>query len=96
MEHFSDHCATCHSNDGEGPDVFRQGPLSETARHACSRDAGQSDGELISTSKVSLPTAATYLSFLVLSTWTQLLAVSATGLRIQSVGSLISGFSGGT
>jgi hypothetical protein len=39
MEHFADHCATCHSNDGGGQTLF--GPLSETARHACSRDAEQ-------------------------------------------------------
>jgi mono/diheme cytochrome c family protein len=49
MEHFSDHCATCHSNDGEGHTLFGMGlyPKPPDLRAAGTRN--KSDGELFYT-----------------------------------------------
>jgi mono/diheme cytochrome c family protein len=46
MEHFSDHCATCHSNDGGGKTFFGKGlyPKPPDLRAAGTQD--KSDGEL--------------------------------------------------
>jgi mono/diheme cytochrome c family protein len=46
MEHFSDHCATCHANDGGGDTLFGRGlyPKPLDLRAAATQD--KSDGEL--------------------------------------------------
>jgi len=46
MEHFSDHCATCHSNDGGGETLFGKGlyPKPPDLRSAATQN--KSDGEL--------------------------------------------------
>ena len=46
MEHFSDHCATCHSNDGGGDTLFGKGlyPKPPDLRSAATQN--KSDGEL--------------------------------------------------
>src|SRR5580704_12553333 len=46
MEHFSDHCATCHSNDGGGQSFFGKGlyPKPPDLRSAATQN--KSDGEL--------------------------------------------------
>ena len=46
MEHFADHCATCHSNDGSGQTFFGKGlyPKPPDLRAAGTQD--KSDGEL--------------------------------------------------
>ena len=41
MAHFSDHCATCHSNDGGGETLFGKGLYPKSARLARGRDAEQ-------------------------------------------------------
>jgi mono/diheme cytochrome c family protein len=46
MEHFADHCATCHANDGSGQTIFGKGmyPKPPDLRTATSQN--KSDGEL--------------------------------------------------
>src|ERR1700722_18922626 len=46
MEHFADHCATCHSNDGSGDTLIGKGlyPKPQNMRTAETQD--KSDGEL--------------------------------------------------
>ena len=46
MEHFSDHCATCHANDGGGQSFFGKGlyPKPPDLRSAATQN--KSDGEL--------------------------------------------------
>jgi mono/diheme cytochrome c family protein len=46
MEHYSDHCATCHANDGSGQSFFGKGlyPKPPDLRTAAAQSA--SDGEL--------------------------------------------------
>jgi mono/diheme cytochrome c family protein len=46
MEHFADHCATCHSNDGGGDTLFGKGlyPKPPDLRSAATQN--KSDGEL--------------------------------------------------
>jgi mono/diheme cytochrome c family protein len=46
MEHFSDHCATCHANDGSGDTLFGKGlyPKPPDMRNAETQE--KSDGEL--------------------------------------------------
>jgi mono/diheme cytochrome c family protein len=46
MEHFADHCATCHANDGSGDSLFGKGlyPKPPDMRKAETQD--KSDGEL--------------------------------------------------
>ena len=46
MEHFSDHCATCHSNDGGGDTLFRKGLYPKPPDMRAAGTQNKSDGEL--------------------------------------------------
>jgi mono/diheme cytochrome c family protein len=46
MEHFSDHCATCHSNDGGGHTLFGKGLYPKPPDLRAARTQNKSDGEL--------------------------------------------------
>ena len=46
MEHFSDHCATCHSNDGGGQTLFAHGLYPKPPDLRASGTQNKSDGEL--------------------------------------------------
>ena len=46
MEHFSDHCATCHSNDGGGQTLFGKGIYPKPPDLRAAGTQNKSDGEL--------------------------------------------------
>jgi mono/diheme cytochrome c family protein len=46
MEHFSDHCATCHSNDGSGQTLFGKGLYPKPPDLRAAGTQNKSDGEL--------------------------------------------------
>ena len=46
MEHFSDHCATCHSNDGGGQTFFGKGLYPKPPDLRAAGSQNKSDGEL--------------------------------------------------
>src|SRR6202049_5035160 len=46
MEHFSDHCATCHSNDGGGATLFGKGLYPKPPDLRAAGTQNKSDGEL--------------------------------------------------
>ena len=46
MEHFSDHCATCHSNDGSGQSFFGKGLYPKPPDLRAVGTQNKSDGEL--------------------------------------------------
>jgi mono/diheme cytochrome c family protein len=46
MEHFSDHCATCHANDGSGDTLFGKGLYPKPPDMRTSETQNKSDGEL--------------------------------------------------
>jgi len=46
MEHFSDHCATCHSNDGGGHTLIGKGLYPKPPDLRAARTQNKSDGEL--------------------------------------------------
>ena len=46
MEHFSYHCATCHSNDGGGQTVFGKGLYPKPPDLSAAATQNKSDGEL--------------------------------------------------
>lgn len=46
MEHFADHCATCHSNDGGGQTLFGKGLYPKPPDLRVARTQNKSDGEL--------------------------------------------------
>jgi mono/diheme cytochrome c family protein len=46
MEHFSDHCATCHSNDGSGDTLFAKGLYPKPPDMRSAETQNKSDGEL--------------------------------------------------
>ena len=46
MEHFSDHCATCHSNDGGGQTFFGKGLYPKPPDMRAAGTQNKSDGEL--------------------------------------------------
>src|SRR5580698_7769728 len=46
MEHFSDHCATCHSNDGGGQTLFGKGLYPKPPGLRAAGTQNKSDGEL--------------------------------------------------
>ena len=46
MEHFSDHCATCHANDGSGDTLFGKGLYPKPPDMRIRETQGKSDGEL--------------------------------------------------
>jgi mono/diheme cytochrome c family protein len=46
MEHFSDHCATCHSNDGSGQTFFGKGLYPKPPDMCAAGTQNKSDGEL--------------------------------------------------
>jgi mono/diheme cytochrome c family protein len=46
MEHFSDHCATCHSNDGSGDTLFGKGLYPKSPDLRTAETQNKSDGEL--------------------------------------------------
>lgn len=46
MEHFSDHCATCHSNDGGGHTLFGKGLYPKPPDLRAAETQNKSDGEL--------------------------------------------------
>jgi mono/diheme cytochrome c family protein len=46
MEHFSDHCATCHSNDGSGQSFFGKGLYPKPPDLRAAGTQNKSDGEL--------------------------------------------------
>jgi mono/diheme cytochrome c family protein len=46
MEHFSDHCATCHSNDGSGHSFFGKGLYPKPPDFRAPGTQNKSDGEL--------------------------------------------------
>jgi mono/diheme cytochrome c family protein len=46
MEHFSDHCATCHANDGGGQTLFGTGLYPKPPDLRAARTQDKSDGEL--------------------------------------------------
>ena len=46
MEHFSDHCATCHSNDGSGQSFFGKGLYPKPPDLRAAATQNKSDGEL--------------------------------------------------
>jgi mono/diheme cytochrome c family protein len=49
MEHFADHCATCHSNDGSGHTLFGQGLYPKPPDLRAAATQNKSDGELFYT-----------------------------------------------
>jgi mono/diheme cytochrome c family protein len=46
MEHFADHCATCHSNDGGGDTLFGKGLYPKPPDMRSAETQNKSDGEL--------------------------------------------------
>jgi len=46
MEHFADHCATCHSNDGGGQTLFGKGLYPKPPDLRATGTQNKSDGEL--------------------------------------------------
>ena len=46
MEHFADHCATCHSNDGGGQSFFGKGLYPKPPDLRAAATQNKSDGEL--------------------------------------------------
>ena len=46
MEHFSDHCATCHANDGSGDTLFGKGLYPKPPDVRTAETQNKSDGEL--------------------------------------------------
>jgi mono/diheme cytochrome c family protein len=46
MEHFADHCATCHSNDGSGQTLFGKGLYPKPPDLRAAGTQNKSDGEL--------------------------------------------------
>jgi mono/diheme cytochrome c family protein len=46
MEHFADHCATCHSNDGSGDTSFGEGLYTKSPDMRKKETQNKSDGEL--------------------------------------------------
>jgi mono/diheme cytochrome c family protein len=46
MEHFSDHCATCHANDGAGNTLFGRGLYPKPPDLRVAATQNKSDGEL--------------------------------------------------
>jgi len=46
MEHFADHCATCHSNDGGGQTLFGKGLYPKPPDFRAAGTQNKSDGEL--------------------------------------------------
>ena len=46
MEHFADHCATCHSNDGGGQTLFGKGLYPKPPDLRAAGTQNKSDGEL--------------------------------------------------
>ena len=46
MEHFSDHCATCHANDGGGDTLFGKGLYPKPPDMRTAETQNKSDGEL--------------------------------------------------
>jgi mono/diheme cytochrome c family protein len=46
MEHFSDHCATCHANDGGGDTLFGKGIYPKPPDLRAAGTQSKSDGEL--------------------------------------------------
>jgi len=46
MEHFSDHCATCHSNDGGGQSLFGKGLYPKPPDLRAAGTQNKTDGEL--------------------------------------------------
>jgi mono/diheme cytochrome c family protein len=46
MEHFSDHCATCHANDGGGDTLFGKGLYPKPPDMRTGETQNKSDGEL--------------------------------------------------
>ena len=46
MEHFSDHCATCHSNDGSGDTLFGNGLYPKPPDMRTAETQNRRDGEL--------------------------------------------------
>jgi mono/diheme cytochrome c family protein len=46
MEHFADHCATCHANDGGGQTVFGKGLYPKPPDLRAAGTQNKSDGEL--------------------------------------------------
>jgi mono/diheme cytochrome c family protein len=46
MDHFSDHCATCHSNDGSGDTLFGKGMYPKPPDMRSTETQNKSDGEL--------------------------------------------------
>ena len=46
MEHFADHCATCHANDGSGDSLFGKGLYPKPPDMRTAETQNKSDGEL--------------------------------------------------
>jgi mono/diheme cytochrome c family protein len=46
MEHFADHCATCHANDGSGDTLFGKGLYPKPPDMRTAETQNKSDGEL--------------------------------------------------
>jgi mono/diheme cytochrome c family protein len=46
MEHFADHCATCHANDGSGDTMFGKGMYPKPPDMRIAETQDKSDGEL--------------------------------------------------
>lgn len=46
MEHFADHCVTCHANDGSGDTMFGKGMYPKPPDMRTAETQNQSDGEL--------------------------------------------------
>jgi mono/diheme cytochrome c family protein len=46
MEHFADHCATCHSNDGSGQTIFGKGLYPKPPDLRAAGTQNKSDGEI--------------------------------------------------
>jgi len=46
MEHFADHCATCHANDGSGDTMFGRGMYPKPPDMRLAATQNKSDGEL--------------------------------------------------
>jgi mono/diheme cytochrome c family protein len=46
MEHFADHCATCHANDGSGDTLFGKGLYPKPPDMRAAETQNKSDGEL--------------------------------------------------
>jgi mono/diheme cytochrome c family protein len=46
MEHFADHCATCHANDGSGDTMFGKGLYPKPPDMRTTETQNKSDGEL--------------------------------------------------